>query len=164
RLTAPERGQLAALAQIRCCIASADSADALAGLGWPTLVIGGFIDRADSAAPAAIESRPVGAACGVLLPSSGSTGPPKLVFRSADALAAVAATLCEALHLIPGDRILACAPLCHSYGMELGFLAPVFAGCEVRLMEGFDPSTVVQELGQGVTLFPGVPFMFELLA
>jgi long-chain acyl-CoA synthetase len=100
----------------------------------------------------------------LLLQSSGSTGLPKMAIRTAAALDAVAGTAAAAQGLTPADSVLAAIPLCHSYGMEAGFLAPVFAGCSTRLLTGFDAQTVWRELRSGVTVFPGVPSMFEALS
>jgi long-chain acyl-CoA synthetase len=102
---------------------------------------------------------------GMLLQSSGTTGLPKIVFRTAASLDAVAAAMCEAIGFTRGDRVLLCLPLCHSYGVEHGLLAPVYAGSCVHLCEGFDLNRVAGQLEGGrVTIFPGVPFMFESLA
>ena len=61
--------------------------------------------------------------------------------------------------------LLACVPLCHSYGIEHGLLAPTWAGSAVHLARGFDLRVVQRELTESpVSIFPGVPFMFEMLA
>jgi acyl-CoA synthetase (AMP-forming)/AMP-acid ligase II len=71
----------------------------------------------------------------------------------------------EAIGFTPDDRVLATVPLCHSYGLEHGLLAPVWAGSHVQLCRGLDMSVIVERLGQGeVTLWPGVPAMFEMIA
>ncbi|QOV87689.1 class I adenylate-forming enzyme family protein [Humisphaera borealis] len=101
---------------------------------------------------------------GLLLQSSGTTGLPKIVFRNAASLDAVAAAMAAAIDFRPGDRVLSCVPLCHSYGIEHGLLAPLWAGSSVRLCQGFDLPTVMAELDAGATIFPGVPFIYETLA
>ena len=104
------------------------------------------------------------ARAGLLLQSSGTTGLPKIVFRSAASLDAVSSAMCESIGFRPGDRVLMCLPLCHSYGVEHGLLAPVFAGSAAHLCTGFDIGLVRAQLeAGGVTIFPGVPFMFEAL-
>src|SRR5205823_13870447 len=51
------------------------------------------------------------------------------------------------------------------YGLEHGLLAPLLAGATVRLADGFDLPVVRRELAEaGVTLFPAVPSIFEMLA
>src|SRR5690606_8375428 len=69
----------------------------------------------------------------LLLHSSGTTGLPKIVVRSGDSLDLVAAAMAESVGFRPTDRVLACVPLCHSYGVEHGLLAPLWAGSTVRL-------------------------------
>jgi acyl-CoA synthetase (AMP-forming)/AMP-acid ligase II len=102
---------------------------------------------------------------GLLLQSSGTTGLPKIVFRDAASLDAVAAAMVESVGFGPADRVLTCLPLCHSYGVEHGLLAPVYAGSATHLCDGFDLNLVrAQLVDGGVTIFPGVPFMFEALA
>jgi acyl-CoA synthetase (AMP-forming)/AMP-acid ligase II len=99
----------------------------------------------------------------LLLQSSGTTGAPKMAIRSGASLDAVAWAGADVQGLTPADRVLACIPLSHSYGMENGMLSPVFAGCSVWLTEGFDADEVAHQWHAGVTVFPGVPFMFEAL-
>lgn len=101
----------------------------------------------------------------LLLQSSGTTGLPKIVCRSGPSLDAVAANTARAVGMVDTDRILGVLPLCHSYGMEHGLVAPIFAGACVNLYQGFDLKLVSRELETGgATLFPGVPFMYESLA
>ena len=116
------------------------------------------------AAPGRLVARDT-ARAGMLLQSSGTTGLPKIVFRTAAALDAVAAQMVEAIGFTRDDRVLLCLPLCHSYGVEHGLLAPIFAGSRVHLCDGFDLNLVRNQFADaGITIFPGVPFMFEALA
>jgi acyl-CoA synthetase (AMP-forming)/AMP-acid ligase II len=102
---------------------------------------------------------------GLLLLSSGTTGQPKIVFRDAASLDAVSEAMAMAVGFRESDHVLACVPLCHSYGIEHGLLAPTWAGSAVHLTRGFDLRVALRELsGSGATIFPGVPFMFEMLA
>jgi long-chain acyl-CoA synthetase len=56
-------------------------------------------------------------------------------------------------------------PLTHSYGLEHGLLAPVWAGSCTVLARGLDMPVVLTELRSGgITIFPGVPSSFEILA
>ena len=104
-------------------------------------------------------------AAGLLLLSSGTTGRPKIVFRDARSLDAVSEAMATAIGFTERDRVLACVPLCHSYGLEHGLLAPLWAGSSVHLSRGFDLRTVLAELSRSqISFFPGVPFMFEMLA
>lgn len=99
----------------------------------------------------------------VLLASSGTTGRPKLVRRERAALDAVAESMANTIGLHPADRVLAAVPLTHSYGMEHGLLAPLWAGCTVLLTCGLDLPPVAAAWRAGATVFPAVPSMLELL-
>ena len=104
------------------------------------------------------------AACSgaVILQSSGTTGMPKLVLRDDAALDAVAANVASALALSPDDCVLAAMPLCHSYGVDIA-LATLLAGASLHIVDTFDPPIVAEQLTSQVTVFPGVPFMFEAM-
>ncbi|HSZ54056.1 MAG TPA: class I adenylate-forming enzyme family protein [Tepidisphaeraceae bacterium] len=100
----------------------------------------------------------------LLLHSSGTTSQPKIVRRDGASLDAVSRNTIRACGFDQADHVLAAVPLCHSYGMEHGLLAPVGAGSCVQVCERFDLSTVIRELRDGkITILPGVPFMFEML-
>ena len=99
----------------------------------------------------------------MLLLSSGTTATPKIVRRDAAALDAVSRNMVGAMRFGPEDVVLSAVPLCHSYGVEHGLLAPMWAGSEVRLCDGFDPQACLAQLSDDVTVFPGVPFMYEML-
>lgn len=102
---------------------------------------------------------------GLLLLSSGTTGRPKIVFRDARSLDAVSDAMAGAIGFTESDRVLACVPLCHSYGIEHGLLAPLYAGSCVHLSRGFDLRVTLRELAESnISVLPGVPFMFEMLA
>jgi len=117
--------------------------------------------------PAPIRAN-AGALAGLMLQSSGTTGLPKIVHRPASAIDAVARNVADATGLTPNDRVFAAAPICHAYGIENGFLAPLWAGACVHLCDGLDLPVALREFAadnpQGSTVFPGVPFMFEVLA
>ncbi len=123
-----------------------------------------LIDPADcgTADQAASSDNPPAA---MLLLSSGSTGRPKIVRRSVASIDAVCRQMADATGITPRDKILATVPLCHSYGIEHGLLAPVWAGAETRLVRGLELGRVQSELDTGgITILPGVPSTFEMLA
>ena len=97
----------------------------------------------------------------VLLASSGTTGRPKLVRRERDGLDAVAASMADAMTLTPADRVLAAVPLSHSYGLEHGLLAPLWAGCTTVVCAGLDLPAVSAAWHGGATVLPAVPSMLE---
>jgi long-chain acyl-CoA synthetase len=150
----------------------AQRANAVAVIG-STVVVGAVganvgIDVSDLAAMDGDDLpnvRPAGANARLMLLSSGSTGKPKIVCRSGDSIDAVAAQMCAAIGITSDDRILATVPLCHSYGIEHGLLGPVWAGATVHLCRGLDLPLVMRELHESaITVVPGVPAMFEMLA
>ncbi|HZL34375.1 MAG TPA: fatty acid--CoA ligase family protein [Tepidisphaeraceae bacterium] len=112
---------------------------------------------------------PLSAAHGpaLLLLSSGTTGQPRIVRRDGPSLDAVSANMAQAVGFTARDQVLAAVPLCHSYGLEHGLLAPVWAGSTMQLFDRFDLNAALAVLsddqGSGATIFPGVPFMFEML-
>jgi long-chain acyl-CoA synthetase len=65
----------------------------------------------------------------------------------------------------PTERVLTGMPLGHSYGGEHGVLAPAYGGAAVHVCSGVDLQTISREiLDSGITMLPGVPFLFEILA
>lgn len=101
----------------------------------------------------------------LLLQSSGTTDRPKIARRDGASLDAVSRAMAKACRFTPDDHVLAAVPLCHSYGLEHGLLAPIAAGSCVHLCERFDLPAVLAEMrAGGITMLPGVPFMFDMLA
>jgi len=135
----------------RACAALAD----VVGVAIPTADVLSQTDSADSEANHGGD---------LLLCSSGTTGRPKIVVRSAASVDAVSANMVDGVGFRPDDRVLAIVPLCHSYGVEHGLLAPVWAGSTVHLCPGLDLATVERELtAGGITLFPSVPSAFDMM-
>jgi acyl-CoA synthetase (AMP-forming)/AMP-acid ligase II len=100
----------------------------------------------------------------LLLQSSGTTSRPKIVRRDGPSLDAVSRAMVTACGFTADDHVLAAVPLCHSYGLEHGLLAPITAGSCVHVFEKFDLPAVLDALRYGgITLVPGVPFMFDML-
>ena len=100
----------------------------------------------------------------LLLCSSGTTGLPKIVRRSRRSLDAVAQAMAEAIGHTPDDRVIAAVPLVHSYGLEHGLLAPLWAGSTVLLCDGLNLPHIIAAIQQGATIFPTVPSIIELLS
>lgn len=101
----------------------------------------------------------------LLLCSSGTTARPKIVVRTAASVDAVSANMVEAVGFRPDDRALAIVPLCHSYGLEHGLLAPLWARSNVHLAQGLDLAVVMRQLADGgITLLPGVPSAYDMIA
>lgn len=113
----------------------------------------------------------------VIQASSGSTGLAKWVCRSQANLVAEADGFGEVADMSAADVVLGAAPLFHSHGMANGMLAAVRAGATLVLLDrpaddaAPDPPFALRcghvlDLleRERVSVFPGVPFMFDALA
>ena len=103
-----------------------------------------------------------GAAPGVILYTSGSTGQPKGALLSHAALVVANESWAgPVMALTPDDRVLAALPLAHSFGLNGALLAPLLAGATVVLQERFSPEETLRAIARHrVTVFPGVATMF----
>lgn len=96
--------------------------------------------------------------------SSGSTGAPKRILRTQANLAEEARHFTTAVGLGAGDVILATVPFFHAHGLGNCVQAAVRSGATLLIRE-FEPRPVLQALAdERVTVVPGVPFMFRMLA
>ncbi len=101
--------------------------------------------------------------------SSGSTGRPKRVPRTQGQCAAEA-ELWGAHGLTADDRIFAAIPLFHTYGMGACLFAPALSGATLVILEEPNPFLLKRHRAlellerERVTIFPGVPLNFRLLA
>lgn len=100
---------------------------------------------------------------GLVLGSSGTTGPPKLALRDSASLDADAAGVIHGMNLSPSDRVLFATPLSHSYGVDV-LVGALTAGATLRVLTQCDTDTLAREVAHGATVLPGVPFVFEALA
>lgn len=97
--------------------------------------------------------------------TSGSTGVPKCTARSHSNLFWEAKDFGETTGVSADDRILCAIPLYHAHGFGNAFLAALYAGATLVLMEEFNRAGVVEFLTrERITIFPAVPLMFDLLA
>jgi acyl-coenzyme A synthetase/AMP-(fatty) acid ligase len=107
----------------------------------------------------------VGAPHVLLQFSSGSTGYPKVIGRTAQSLLAELDAF-AALPQMPqaGDRVLLCNSLTHSFGLIGGFLHALRAGATLVFTPNAQPRTLLSTLAQSrADVLFGVPFHFELL-
>ncbi|HSR94374.1 MAG TPA: AMP-binding protein [Solirubrobacterales bacterium] len=101
--------------------------------------------------------------------SSGSTGRPKLVPRTHGQCVAEA-ELYRELGLTPEDTILSAIPLFHTYGMGACLFGAAISGATVVILEDPQPFLLRRHRAlelieaERVTVFPGVPFNFRLMA
>jgi long-chain acyl-CoA synthetase len=100
----------------------------------------------------------------LLFLSSGTSGPPKIVMRTASQTAAAVRNFTDTVELTPEDRILAVLPFFHTFGLANVLLGGLSAGA--TLMPGrFAPRDTLRQIAQErVTVLPATPFMFRLMA
>ncbi|WP_354189271.1 non-ribosomal peptide synthetase [Arthrobacter sp. UYCu712] len=100
----------------------------------------------------------------LLVSTSGSTGSPKLVRLSAEAVQANAAAIAEYLQLRPDDRAATTLPLSYCYGMSV-VNSHLCAGASVVLtdLSVVDPCFWELFRKERVTSFAAVPYTFDLL-
>lgn len=101
----------------------------------------------------------------VLLPTSGSTGSPKLVRLTRAAVEANAASIATALSITADQRAGLSLPLSYSYGLSV-LNSHLVAGASVLLSrDGVLSRTWWDRLSEhAVTSMPGVPTVYEMLA
>jgi long-chain acyl-CoA synthetase len=101
--------------------------------------------------------------------SSGSTGRPKLVPRTHGQCVAEAGLYAE-LGWTSEDTILSAIPLFHTYGMGACLFGGAISGASVVILEDPHPFLLRRHRAlellesERVTVFPGVPFNFRLMA
>lgn len=157
-LTTHEVAQAAAKADAQWIISAGETPDGMTR--FEPGVVASWLSASDIAAP--LSSNAAGS---MLLQSSGTTGLPKIVERSAESIDAVAENVAESVRYLPGDRVIAAIPLCHSYGIENAVAGPIWSGATVYVCDGFDPDTVATLWADSTrTIFPAVPVMIDLLA
>jgi long-chain acyl-CoA synthetase len=106
----------------------------------------------------------------IFMYSSGSTGRPKRVPRTHGQCWAEADSYMRSMAITPSDRLFCAIPLFHTYGLGNCLTTLVRTGCTLVIME--EPNPFILNRGRAlelleqhrVTIFPGVPFNFRLLA
>jgi long-chain acyl-CoA synthetase len=106
----------------------------------------------------------------VFMYSSGSTGRPKRVARTHGQCWAEADSYAKTMDIKADDRVFCAIPLFHTYGLGNCLTTCVRTGSTLVIME--EPNPFVLHRGRAldllerhrVTLFPGVPYNFRLLA
>jgi long-chain acyl-CoA synthetase len=102
--------------------------------------------------------------------SSGSTGRPKRVPRTHGQVRAEQDLYAATFGSDPDDRVFCAVPLFHAWGMGSCLLWPARAGATTVMLDDPNPFLLRRQRalelleGERVTIFPGVPFHFRLLA
>jgi long-chain acyl-CoA synthetase len=117
------------------------------------------------AAPPADVAAVAGDDTAVVLYTSGTTGGPKGAMLTHAGLRANAESCVEAFELTDDDVLLGSAPFSHVFGMSFLQNAALLAGASVVLMARFEAAAALALMvDAGVTVFGGVPTMFNALA
>ena len=99
------------------------------------------------------------------LPTSGSTGAPRIVPRSHRNLAEGSRNVAHAIGIGPGRRFMSAAPFYNGYGFGNAMLMPLMSGATVVLMRQFHPATCADLVRrERVDVFTGSPAIYGLLA
>jgi long-chain acyl-CoA synthetase len=97
--------------------------------------------------------------------STGSMGYPKRVTRTHAQLIGEFAAVSNVLQTTPQDRILGVAQFFHSHGLMNSAMQALLAGATLHIVSSFLPRDMARLIErERITIFPGVPFMFDLLA
>ena len=101
----------------------------------------------------------------VCLSTSGSSGQPRLVARSARAVEANARHVAQALEIRPDDRFLALVPFWHANGFSNCLLTPLSRGASILTVSRFLPRQVLETVAsERVTVVIASPFVFKAFA
>lgn len=96
--------------------------------------------------------------------TSGSTGEPRATMTCDGNLMADGMSIMEAMEIRAADVQLAAIPLSHAYGLGNLTLPLLLQGTAMVLRDGFVPHQFAADGRRyGITMFPGVPFMFDHL-
>lgn len=101
----------------------------------------------------------------LILSTSGTTGRPKAVLLSHNALIFSETTFSRGLHLTQDDVMFMPAPLNHATGFNHGLITPLLLGGRVVLQQEFRAREAIEIMNnEGVTWSMGAtPFIFDLL-
>jgi acyl-CoA synthetase (AMP-forming)/AMP-acid ligase II len=104
-------------------------------------------------------------AVGLLLGTSGTTGTPKIVMRTANASLAMARHVTSRTHVGPDDVVLLAAPLAGGIGYFNGLCTAVEHGCPIVLAPTFAAAAVLAQLQRyRVTVLQTVPTVLRRMA
>ncbi len=97
--------------------------------------------------------------------TSGTSGAPRCVAFSEQALYADAVQIMATMQFGPADRNLAVIPVSHSYGVGNILLPLLIAAVPLVVCQDRTPRALLAALDEGeVTVFPGTPLLFQSLA
>lgn len=115
-------------------------------------------------ADAVLEPAPLRDQVAALIFTSGTTGEPKGVMLTHDALIHFARVTREARALGPADRSYAFVPMTHIFGLGTVLLSSLLAGAQLVMRPQFDPADLLDALAHhGVSQLQGPPTLFSRL-
>lgn len=103
---------------------------------------------------------------GIILYTSGTSGPPKGVVLTRFNILRTIQTLIDAWKISPNDSLLHVLPLNHVHGLIYCLLTYLYAGCHVDMLPKFDPLTVWEKLlnsDNNINSFMAVPTIYVQL-
>ncbi|MCK5709742.1 MAG: AMP-binding protein, partial [Deltaproteobacteria bacterium] len=99
-----------------------------------------------------------------ILFTSGTTGTPKGVQLSNENVFGTVQALLSSIDVTHKDNILNILPLHHGYSSIVALFSPLWTGATVTFSESIKSTDLIASIREtGVTIFPGVPRLFELL-
>jgi malonyl-CoA/methylmalonyl-CoA synthetase len=101
---------------------------------------------------------------GLIMYTSGTTGPPKGVMLGGQAIAANLDALARAWRWTARDVLVHALPLFHVHGLVVATLGTLRRGGEVRHLGAFDPAAIAAALAGDATMLFAVPTMYHRLA
>lgn len=93
--------------------------------------------------------------------TSGSTGNPKAVMLSHQAIMYMGANMAEIRGVTQSDCFYNCAPISHVIGLGVVLITAFSRGASVELAAVFDPAEMAQAIRTRVTCITGVPTLFS---
>lgn len=99
-----------------------------------------------------------------ILFTSGTTGIPKGVQLTNENVLSTVKAILEKVDVTPRDNILNILPLHHGYSSIVALISPLWAGATVTFSQSIKSPDLIAAIKEtGITIFPGVPRLFELL-
>jgi len=162
---------LAAEADVAHVLATVEPSVVLSGAGLPASAVAGVIEvRGDGGFESLLEADPVNEIVArpedlsVVLFTSGSTGGPKGVLHTHQALAYKARTLLDIHGIDEHDVVLMPAPMAHISGLSNAVMLPGAGGLTAIVMDKWSAERAVDLIAtHGVTFMMGPPTFFQMM-
>jgi acyl-CoA synthetase (AMP-forming)/AMP-acid ligase II len=103
---------------------------------------------------------------GIILYTSGTSGPPKGVVSTRSNVLAMTETIAHAWEVSPSDALLHVLPLNHTHGLIFALLTYVMNGAQTQMLPKFNPEEVwsrLLDLNNDINSFMAVPTIYVQL-